>query len=141
MNKQKFPLINVVKYSKNHYKVSDNIWNDLALCLNADGYGPFYETNKWGGKNDIRKDIANIITCKVTSLLIEPDKMYDFIIKLSPENWKFYYNDKEYDYWYALVKACLQEMSNRTCEELGYENWDLFKKYNVKELKKRKRFC
>lgn len=154
-----FKLINIAKYAKNHYNRTDSIWYDLALCLQADNYGPFF-----GYTNEERtpqeecyrspRDITELIVHRVEPLLSNrPHSRAELLRTISPQDcWKVGYEVKShwdnddksqdelpnYDYWEAVVRAYTSQLSMMTHDELGYSDWSEFEKANVPQLKKKK---
>ena len=159
---QPFKLINVAKYSKSHYSRTDSIWYDLALCLHADGYGPFFgysHDSKRTPQEECfseRKGITSLIASRIrnnTNIFTNDNRVSELISNISPDDcFRCGYYTKghrfvsskdedlpDYDYWEAVVRAHLSELSNTTCDQLGYDNWDLFQKNNIPELFKLQR--
>ena len=152
-----FTLINVVKYAKGHYLRTNCIWFDLALCLHADGYGPFCrysEDIKLTPQEECcqsKRNISELILSRLRPYL-NSNRIVEITRNASPEEcWKVGFDCKgkgtmwdadankdlpEYDYWEALVRAHLSELVSYTYDELGYENWDMFNLNSVPELKK-----
>lgn len=148
--KYQFPLIDVVLYTKGHYKRTGSIWYDMALCLwrNGEGYGPFYgysEYTKLTPQEECyreRAGICDIIRSRVRKLIInQPFREEQIVHHISPEeSWKVGYYTKssqipiynktqdlpEWEYWEAVLRAHLSELCHMTCHELGYDNWDNF---------------
>ena len=150
-------IINVVKYAKNHYQRTDNIWYDLALCLQADGYGPFFGWSNNPNKSpqeecfNNRRQLTMLIIDKLMPY-IKSFRFREIITNTSPnDSWRVGYHTKssgsfwankkidqlpDYDYWQALVMAYLSEMTFTCCEDLGHFSWNLFNGCNIPELKK-----
>lgn len=160
INEYKFPLIDVVLYTKNHYKRSDSIWYDMAQCLWKDGqgFGPFHsytENEKRTPQEECfynRIGICNIICTRVRKLLKNKQWRIDQLFEtISPQEcWKVGYYTKdnssvcwpaeklpEYEYWEAVLRAHLSILSQMTAEELGYYDWSQFVP-TIKELEKEK---
>ena len=155
MEKKPFPLVNIAKYSKNHYQYTGNIWYDLALCLQADDYGPFFGYSHNPDKTpqqecyDRRKNIANLIMTKIDPYMPEYSRR-DLMSNISPDEcWRIgYYTDgwrdltidneplPAYDYWEAVARAYISSIKMLNFEELGYDNWDKLEECNIPELQK-----
>ena len=155
MEKKPFPLVNIAKYSKNHYQYTGNIWYDLALCLQADDYGPYFGHSHKPGITpqeecfNHRKIIAELIVSKLQPY-IPQHRQTDLLGDISPQDcWRVgYYTNlypysptvqkisPEYEYWQAVVRAHLSIIALTSYEELGYDNWDKLEECNIPELQK-----
>lgn len=135
-----FPLTHVALYAKNWYKRTDNIWADLSLCLEADGFVGYD-----GYEHRERCNMALLIYHKVMPLL--PANRFDeFIRSISPQEcWKvgFYTKDHtwyskskfvEYEYWQAVVMTLLSMICSMEASYLGLDK-ETFKP-TIPELKK-----
>lgn len=145
-----FPLINVIKYAKGHYKRTGDYWLDIARCLHADGYDKFWGLAYMTPEAECfyqRNHLVNIIVNKLRPY-IKDFRLEQIINHASPNFcWQINYYCKgnsmqlekdlpDYDYWKAILMAYLSEAIDMVCEDLGYANWDLFTKDNIPELKK-----
>lgn len=122
-----FYLVNFALYTKFHYKRSENIWEDVKKCLQADGYTP--ENNE---------DILGIIQSNILDLVKESQYRYffnDYNHGIQEKNcWKYgYYTEgnnwmgrteplPKYDQQTAILHWFKSYLSNVLVENLG---WDL----------------
>lgn len=111
---KKFELTNVVLYAKGQYKPTENILNDLKVCLEADHYTPMTD-----------QDIVLLLVSRLEDT--EPQKMTAFnlandILKSFPS--------------YMRLKLSLEEKIAIHCLDIirwfDNEKWDSDKK--VKDL-------
>src|ERR1017187_6087391 len=90
----------VALYAKLHYQRSDNVWNDVMICLKADGYEPYSHG-----------DVLGILTRNMAKLNDKPHEHYMqcFIDGISPQNYSRhgYYT---YDYQTAILWYYLSEL-------------------------------
>lgn len=143
-NSYQFPLFDVVLYAKGHYKRTDSIWYDMALCLwkNGEGFGPYFdeENTKLTVQEQCfkqRESIATVIWGRIRKLL-QPYRIDALFETMSPDySWKCGYYTKnspyfrvkenpEWEYWESMLRVHLSELHMMSSEELGYDNWDLF---------------
>jgi hypothetical protein len=154
----KFPLIDVVLYAKGHYKRTNSIWYDMALCLwkNGEGFGPFCYSdciNKTPQQEcyDSRIGICEIVCSRIRKLLVNKPYAVEQLFKhISPqESWKVGYYTKqseypfrvskefpEWEYWEAVLRAHLSTLAYMSVTDLGYEDWKVFK-CTIAELEKK----
>lgn len=81
-----FPLTHLVLYSKGWYKHSDNIWDDLKIILDMDGYTPF-----------TKGDVYNIILNNFDKFDSRESELRQVIVGIHPsECWKHGYYTNQY---------------------------------------------
>lgn len=81
-----FPLTHLVLYSKGWYKHSDNIWDDLKIILEMDGYTPF-----------TKGDVYNIILNNFDKFDSRESELRQVITGIHPsECWKHGYYTNQY---------------------------------------------
>lgn len=96
-----FPLSHLTLYAKNWYKRSDNIWEDLKIILEMDGYSPY--TNG---------DVYSIIVNNFEKFEARESELRQVLTGIHPkECWKHGYKTKD-NYWSPYGK----------CEELPEYN-------------------
>ncbi len=154
--KFQFPLINVTKYAKSHYKKSGHFWYDIALCLHADSYGHFFGYDSYSKKTPQEESyrqrmtmsqliigkmlpIFNTYRIEETIKTASPQECYVTGCRFKGGRFNSPEEDKtlpEYEYWEAMLRAYLSVLSQTTAQELGYDNWEPFNEDNIPELKK-----
>ena len=78
----KFKLSHVVLYAKGWYKITDDIWEDLANILVLDNYNPW-------NKSDV---FSIIISAFQSSGIYRITELKEVLVRISPsECWKFGY--------------------------------------------------
>lgn len=81
-----FPLTHLVLYSKGWYKQTDNIWDDLKIILEMDGYTPFSNG-----------DVYNIILNNFDRFDSRESELSQVLTGIHPrECWKHGYYTKHY---------------------------------------------
>ncbi len=133
----KFTLQHTVLYAKNWYKRSDNFWEDMKACLNADDYMP-----------DDKNDCVGIILSQFDKLDYKQyrDSKLSFLSGILPANcYKFGYYTKgncdwlkeqptnEYDVVEAAIRYCLSHFV-----QLGSDEWNVCEPDFKKCLPRRK---
>ena len=124
MYQEKFTLQHVVLYAKHWYERTDNVFNDLELCLNADGYdGTFIGDNEQQRKFRV----ASLILGQFQRITTMPyaTTLTAFYEGIHPHNcWKFGYTTKiehesypEYDMIEATVRYCLSHLTHLDSNE------------------------
>ena len=135
---KKNPNTHIYLYAKGHYKKSTNIIKDLRLIM-TERCGEYLEIDEEPYKRlvDINDMLSVLLSVTYKNITVEngnPEYFFkEFITNISPEySWKVGYrtnqsplmwlyqgNDveslPEYDYWTALIYACMSILRNVSC--------------------------
>ena len=114
MEQKEFKLHHVALYAKNWYQKSDNIWFDLAKCLEGDGYNIFYNDYNDNQKYSI-SNIYNLILNKTIELFSNNPNNSKLILEIindcAPNNrWKIDYNEYN-NYYEVVIRSCLSKIT------------------------------
>lgn len=94
---KKFELTNIVWYAKGHYKRSENHFEDLKKCLEADGYTPM--------NND---DVMMLLVARLEDVMPEKVTGFQLLHGMKEYDWRFKISEvKDYTYKDLVVQYCM----------------------------------
>lgn len=134
---EKFTLNHVVLYAKSHYQ-RNNIWDDLKIALEMDGYLGVFEGDNFA---QIKNRITHLILSQFQRLPVTGygQSITAFYEGINPHNcWKHGYYTKgcflrnneelpDYDMDEAAVKYCLSYFCHLTLDDFNYSKADYTK--------------